>query len=284
MNATSHANEEQTKLWNASQCAWVDAQQVLDRMLEPFESLLVEAVRAARPSRVLDVGCGTGATTLAIARQLGAKGRCVGIDISEPMLALARVRAEREGSPASFIRADAQTHAFEPATFDMIVSRFGVMFFDDPVQAFANLRHAATDDAELRCIAWRSAAENPFMTAAERAAAPYLPNIPARQENGPGQFGFADQRRVQRILEESGWAEIDIRPIDVPCVLLKKELDGYVTRLGPVGRVLQEADEQTRTRVVDAIRAAFIPYVQGDEVRFSAACWIIGGRASAMRR
>ena len=143
--------------------------------------------------RVLDVGCGTGSTTLAVARLLGAKGRCTGIDISEPMIAAARARAEREGTPASFIRADAQTHAFEPASFDMIISRFGVMFFDDSVRAFANLRRAARDDAELRFIAWRSAAENPFMTTAERAAAPLLPNLPARRPDAPGQFAFADR-------------------------------------------------------------------------------------------
>ena len=229
--------------------------------------------------RVLDVGCGTGSTTLAVARRLGAKGRCIGIDISEPMIAAARARAEREGTPASFIRADAQTHAFEPASFDMIISRFGVMFFDDSVRAFANLRRAARDDAELRFIAWRSAAENPFMTTAERAAAPLLPNLPARRPDAPGQFAFADQRRVHRILEESGWAEIDIRPIDVACTLPEKELVRYLTRLGPVGLILQEADERTRAQVIETVRAAFDPYVHGAEVRFTAACWMVGARA-----
>src|SRR6185503_10080916 len=108
------------------------------------------AVSDASASRVLDVGCGTGSTTLAVARLLQAKGGCTGIDISGPMIAAARARAKQEGTPARFIQANAQTHAFEPASFDMIVSRFGVMFFSDPVQAFANLRHAATNDAELR--------------------------------------------------------------------------------------------------------------------------------------
>ena len=101
--------------------------------------LLAEAVSAASGGRVLDVGCGTGGTTLAIARLLGDKGHCVGIDISGPMIAAARLGAEREGTSATVIRADAQVYAFEPATFDTIVSRFGVMFFDEPVGAFANL-------------------------------------------------------------------------------------------------------------------------------------------------
>ena len=113
------------------------------------------------------------------------------------------------------------------------------------------------------------------MTTAERAAAPLLPNLPARRPDAPGQFAFADRDRVARILEESGWAEIDIRPIDVPCTLPEKVLARYVTRLGPVGRILQEADEETRKRVIDAVRAAFDPYVEGAEVRFTAACWQI---------
>ena len=271
---------EQEKLWNSvAGRAWVEAQEVLDQLFKPFERLLVEAVSAASVSRVLDVGCGTGSTTLAVARLLGAKGRCTGIDISDPMIAAARARAEREGAPANFIRANAQTHAFEPASFDMIISRFGVMFFDDSVRAFANLRRAARGDAGLRFIAWRSAVENPFMTTAERAAAPLLPNLPVRRPDAPGQFAFAEERRVRRILEESGWAGIDIRPIDVACTLPEKELVRNVSRLGPLGRVLHETDERTRKEVLAAVRAAFDPYVHGAEVRFTAACWMASARA-----
>jgi hypothetical protein len=161
----------------------------------------------------------------------------------------------------------------------MIVSRFGVMFFADSVRAFANLRRAAKADAELRFIAWRSPDENPFMTTAERAAAPFLPNIPARQPNLPGPFAFADAKRLHQILAASGWAEIDIQPIDVPCSFPEKELMGYVTRIGPLGQVLHETDDQTRTRIVEAVRDAFTPFVHGAEVRTTAACWTVGARA-----
>ena len=280
MDVPRQTDDEQATLWNGlAGRAWVEAQDVLDQMFQPFEDLLVEAVSAGSGGPVLDVGCGTGSTTLAVARLHGARGGCIGIDISQPMIAAARARAEREGTPASFIRANAQSHAFEPASFDMIISRLGVMFFDDAVRAFANLRRAARDDAEFRFVAWRSAAENPFMTTAELAAAPLLPNLPARRPNAPGQFAFADRRRVYTILEESGWAEIDIRPIDVACTLPEKELVGYLTRLGPVGLILQEADDRTRTHVIDTARAAFDPYVHGAEVRFTAACWMISARA-----
>jgi SAM-dependent methyltransferase len=283
MDRANDAADEQAARWNGvAGRAWVEAQEVLDRMYEPLEKRLVEAVAAASARRVLDVGCGAGGTTLAVARLLGTTGQCVGIDISEPMIATARARAEREGSPARFIRANAQDHAFEPGSFDMIVSRFGVMFFDDFVGAFANLRRAAQDGGQLWFIAWRSASENPFMTTAERAAAPILPNIPPRRPDGPGQFALADEGRLRHTLGESGWAEIDVRPLDVSCTFPEKELIRYLTRLGPLGLILHEADDKTRARVVETVRPAFDPYVHGAEVRFTAACWTVGARGSAL--
>jgi SAM-dependent methyltransferase len=234
MDVTHQTNDEQATLWNGlGGRAWVETQDLLDQVLKPLEDLLVEAVFAGSGSRVLDVGCGTGCTTIAVA-----------------------------------------PHAFEPASFDMIISRLGVMFFDDPVRAFVNLHRAASGDAELRFIAFRSAAENPFMTTAERAAAPLLPNVPARRPDAPGQFAFADKRRVGSILQESGWVDIDVHPIDVACTLPEKELVGYFTRLGP-----EEADDRTRTQVIKTVRAAFDPYVNGAEIRFTAACWMVGARA-----
>ena len=280
MDVTRARANEQWVRWNGvAGRAWVDAQEVLDRVLKPLEDLLVDGMTADSDRAVLDVGSGTGSTTLAAARRVGAKGRAVGIDISEPMIALARSRAEQGCSRATFICADAERHAFEPASFDTIMSRLGVMFFDDPVQAFAVLRRAAKDDARLRFIAWRSAAENPFMTTAERAAAPLLPNLPPRKPDGPGQFAFGNEQRVRTILDESGWTEIDIRPIDVACTLPENELVGYLTRLGPVGLILPEVDEQTRARVIETVRAAFDSFVHGDEVRFTAACWMLTARA-----
>ena len=274
------AHEEQAALWNgvAGQ-AWVDAQESLDRMFQPFEDLLVEPIPMGSGRRVLDVGCGTGATTLAAAGRLGPSGLAVGVDISEPMIALARRRAARDGSPAVFVRADAEAHGFEPARFDTILSRFGVMFFADPVRAFANLRSATRAGGDLRFVAWRSPSESPFMTAAERAAAPFLPGLPPRPADGPGQFAFADGLRVRAILQASGWARIDVRAIDVECTLPVEDLDAYITRLGPVGRVLWELDPPTRARAVEAMRAAFEPYVQGPRVRYVAACWRVTAQA-----
>jgi SAM-dependent methyltransferase len=280
MNDKLPTHSEQAKLWNGpSGQAWIDLQDALDRALQPFEDLLVEAGAAQSAQQVLDVGCGTGATTLAMARRLATPGRCTGIDISEPMIAVARSRAEREGSRAHFVCADVQTHGFEPARFDSLVSRFGVMFFDVPVQAFTNLLRAAKADAAMHFIAWRSAAENPFMTTAERATAHLLPAPPQHPPDAPGMFSFADRDRVRSILQQSGWIGIQIRPIDVTCTLSESDLGRYVARLGPVGRALREADEPTRARVTATLHEAFAPYVHAGTARFTAACWMIVAQA-----
>lgn len=281
MELARQANDDQATLWNGpGGRAWVEMQQSLDLMFKPIEDLLVDAAAANAAGALLDVGCGTGSTTLAAARRVGRNARCIGVDISTPMIALARQRAQREDSKASFVLADAQVHKFEAAAFDTIVSRFGVMFFDDPVRAFANLRHAAKAGAELRFVAWRSAAENAFMTTAERAAAPLLPDLPARRPGAPGQFAFADRSRISAILQSSGWAETEIRPIDAACSLPESELVRYLSRVGPVGQIVQKADELTRAKVMATVRAAFDPYVQGPEVCFTAACWTVGARAA----
>lgn len=271
--------EDQAALWNGTAGqAWVSEQDLLDRVLAPFEHLLVEGAAAQGARDVLDIGCGTGSTTVAIAGSLGEGGCCTGIDISAPMIEAARARVDWERAPAEFVLADAGSHRFERARFDRIVSRFGVMFFADPVAAFANLRRSAREDAALDLIVWRSAGDNPFMTTAERAAAPLLPELPARNP-GPGQFGFADPDHVGAILEQGGWRDIAMDPLDVACAMSDGELERYFTRLGPLGRVLDQVDAPLRERLVETVRAAFDRYVHEGEVRFTAACWRIAGRA-----
>ncbi|WGS54360.1 class I SAM-dependent methyltransferase [Paraburkholderia sp. D15] len=280
MTTKRHANDEQTQLWNGSSGdAWIASKDVLDRMFQPFETLLASKLVDGGAQHVLDVGCGTGSTTLALARRLNADGYCLGADVSAPMIAVAEARARHDNSRARFLCADVQTHPFEPHRFDVAVSRFGVMFFDDPVVAFENLRRAMKPAGALHCIAWRSASDNPFMTTAERAAAPLLPDLPARQPGAPGQFAFADRQRVTSILQQSGWHGIDIQPLDVDCTLPESELAAYLTRLGPVGRVLQTVDASKRDDIVATIQAAFAPYVHADEVRYRAACWMIDAHA-----
>jgi SAM-dependent methyltransferase len=251
-------------------------QQVLDRMLAPFVAPLIDAAFPGEGGRVLDVGCGAGATTLAMAKRLGANGRAVGVDISGPLLEAARSRAATEGvSTAMFVQADAQTHAFDPGSFNAMISRFGVMFFDDPEAAFNNMRRAMRVGAKLAFVAWRSPAENPFMTAAKRAAEPLLTNMPTPDPAAPGQFAFADADRVRGILQAGGWSDIDLQPLDVEGTVGESELLVYVTRLGPVGLALKEVDEATRARVTEVVHAAFRPYIKNGSARFGMACWLV---------
>lgn len=282
MDEKPQSYDEQAALWNgAAGHGWVAAQDVLDRMFQPMADLLVQAVRDSAGTQVLDVGCGTGATTLAVASALGDRGHCTGIDVSAPMIHAARRRAERQQSSARFVCADAQRYPFQPASFDTVISRIGVMFFDDPVAAFVNLRGAARDGAELRFIAWRGPDENPFMTTAERAAAPLLPALPARVSAGPGQFAFADADSTCSILEAGGWTGLDVRPVDLTCSFPASELERYVTSVGPLGRVFPVLNADARNTIVASVLPAFAPYLRGGEVRFTAACWRVEGTAGS---
>lgn len=267
-------NRDQAALWNeAGGQTWVEMQAILDRMLAPFEARLTAERFPGEGGRVLDVGCGAGATTLAMARRLGPGGLALGVDISEPLVAAARTRAAAAGlDNAAFVAADAQTYRFDSEDFDAVISRFGVMFFDDPEAAFANLRRAVRPGGALTFIAWRSPMENPFMIAGAMAAAPFLPQMPRPEPNAPGQFGFADGERVRAILEASGWREVDVAPLDLPCAVAEADLMAYVTKMGPAGQALSEADAATRAKVVEALEAAFRPFVQDGEARFDTAC------------
>jgi SAM-dependent methyltransferase len=269
-------NQAQAAQWNSRGGeVWVSLQAMLDRLFFPFEQVLADAVRASGARQVLDIGCGAGATTIAVARVLGERGSCTGVDISAPLIEAARRRAVAN---ADFVVADAQSHGFAPASFDAIVSRFGVMFFDDPEAAFANLRRAARDNAEMVLVAWRSPDDNPFMVAAERAAAPLLPQLPPRHPDAPGQFGFANAERVRGILS-GAWRDVDIQPLDMPCSISVADLEIYARSMGRAGLVLPDLDEASRTAVLAAIRDAFVPYISEGVARFNAACWLIRARA-----
>jgi hypothetical protein len=153
------------------------------------------------------------------------------------------------------------------------------MFFADPVTAFANLRAAAREGGRLCAITWRSVEENPFMSTAARAARPLLPDLPAPPADGPGQFAFADADRVTAILTDAGWSAVDHERLDTEFAMPAAGLETYLTRLGPLSRILPTLEPAPREKVLTAVRGAFAPYMHGDEARFSAACWVL--RATA---
>jgi len=274
------ANTAQAALWNGpSGQAWVDEQTMLDRTYARVEALLADSVTSLEARSVLDIGCGSGATTVAAARRLAPGGFALGVDISGPLIALAQRRRQEGAVAARFIHADAQTHSFEPGRFDLMISRFGVMFFEDPVAAFRNLRLAGAPGCVTRLVAFRSIEENPFMTTAERAAAQFVPDIPPRIPDAPGQFAFADRDRVRGIFQQAGWAEVALVPIDAPCAFPASDLERFFTRFGPLGLALRNSNEPARQEMIQKVRAAFEPFVREAQVRFDAACWMIEARA-----
>jgi SAM-dependent methyltransferase len=273
------ANAAQAQLWNGlGGRAWVDLQAVLDHTLKPFEDLLVDCVADALSAprcRVLDIGCGTGATTMALAQRLGADHDYTGLDISVPMIDLARRRAHAQQVAVDFVVGDAQSFRFPEGGFDVLVSRFGVMFFDDPVAAFTNLRRAVRSGGRIVFVCWRGSEENRFMSTAERAAGPLIPDLSPRIAGQPGPVAFADPARLRGILDDSGWTGSTITAVDAVCTMAERDLMPYLTRLGPVGRVWPTLDDSTRARVVAALDEAHAEFVIDGEVRYTAACWMV---------
>jgi SAM-dependent methyltransferase len=274
--------EEQAAMWNGSSGeAWIAAQAVLDDLFRPVEALLADAAASPGATNVLDVGCGTGATTIALARRLGPSATCTGVDVSAPMIDLARRRAAGESPQPRFVCADAGTHPFEPEAFDVLTSRFGVMFFGDPVAAFANLHRATAPGGALRAVVWRGPEDNPFMTTAATAAADVLPEgaLPQRAPGAPGQFAFADPDRVHAILDGGGWRDPDLEAVDLPCVMPASDLREYVTRLGPLSQALRGLDDAARARALEVVLPAFDQFTEGDVVHVDIACWVVGATA-----
>ncbi|MGF6416620.1 SAM-dependent methyltransferase [Stenotrophomonas sp. AN71] len=274
---TSISPVDQNALWNGpGGQTWVSQQTILDGLFQPMADLLaVELPQTLR--HLLDVGCGTGASLLAAATARPS-ARYTGLDISAPMLALARQRADAAGLDADFIVADAQRHLPPAAHFDWIQSRLGVMFFDDTRVAFANLHRAARPGAGLRFVAWRGANENPFMTTAERAVGDEL-ELPPRIPGAPGQFAFADGERVRHLLQASGWRQVEVVAVDLPCSIAREDLPIYVGQLGPLGQALRSMPEARAERLLSTALAAFAPFIEGDRVRVDAACWLVRAHA-----
>lgn len=277
MTDAAIANADQAAHWDQAGKVWVEHAGPLDRFLDKVTPPLIEAAFPGDGGRVLDVGCGYGSTTLEMAKRVGASGRCVGLDISPPMLDLARARAAAVPN-AEFLLADAQTAELGPQAFDAVMSRFGVMFFQGPDAAFENIRRATRPGGRLAFVAWRSPMENAFFAAPAMAAAALMPAAPAPDPDAPGQFAFADPGKVRGILERSGWREIAVEPLDAPVSVTRDDAMELLLGVGPAGAAVR-ADPSLGPKLTEAVTQALEPYRHGDRLKVNAACWLVTATA-----
>lgn len=276
------ANAAQIAYWNAGAGeTWAQLQERMDNQLAPLGRRVMAELDLVAGQKVLDIGCGAGQTTLQLAEAVGHAGQVLGVDISHPMLEVARRRARTEGaSNTSFLEADAQAHGFEPGAFDVVFSRFGVMFFSDPTAAFANIHSAMKPGGRLAFVCWRTPAESPVMTLPMAAAAPFLPpQPPPADPTAPGPFAFADPERVRRILSDAGFSEVAATPHDekIGGGNLDQTLEVSL-RVGPLGGLLRENPDK-RDSVIAAVREALAVHEGPDGVKLNSATWIVTARA-----
>jgi SAM-dependent methyltransferase len=278
------ANEDQIRIWNdKAGHNWTQLQARMDENLSRIHAAVMAFANAQAGEAVLDIGCGTGTTTLALADAVGASGSVLGVDISQPMLTLAKSRAAGRAN-VRFERADASAYPFTQQ-YDLLFSRFGVMFFDDPVTAFANLHRAVRPGGRLAFVCWRTAPENLWATAPLAAAKPFLPEQPPSDPYAPGPFAFADPQRLLSILSDVGFHDVQTRKHD-DVMPMGRDLDviaGQILQIGPLARAVGEADPDaaTRAKIVEAARAALAKFADADgEITPPTACWLVSARVS----
>lgn len=279
--AVNETKERLNQYWNAvAGPKWAAMQVVMDARLEALGNRLLDVAGIRRGQKVLDIGCGCGATTMEIAQRVGGSGRAVGLDISRPMLARARERSEDKGvTNIAFIEADAADYDFPVNEFDVVTSRFGTMFFVDPGPAFKNLRTALKPGGCLAFICWRALAENPWAAVPVAAAAPFLELPPPPAPGEPGPFSMADAGHVRQTLESAGYTRIELTPHQHKMNLaLDAGLESAVEscfQIGPLSRLLAEASDEQRENVRRALRTALAPFESNGGVWLDSASWLV---------
>jgi SAM-dependent methyltransferase len=274
-------NQAQIDFWNGpTGQKWAKHQTDMDRNLADIGAAVMMLADPKPGERVLDVGCGNGATSLALAEAVGPKGDVMGVDVSQPMLAIARSRANAPN--IRFIDADAAAYSFQPDR-DLIFSRFGVMFFVEPAVAFANIRKSAAPGARLTFICWRALEHNEWAMLPWCVAKPLLPPQTPAAPNAPGPFAFQDPDHTRGFLVEAGFHDIAIEPFNGAMRLGSSPEQAAValtSLMGPTTRALKDADEETRARVRAAIARELTSF-QGNapEIAPGTACWLVSAKA-----
>jgi len=253
-------NDAEIELWNGVVGdRWVLYQETLDARLLGFGEDALAGAELAPGMRVLDVGCGCGDTTLSAASRVGPDGLVTGVDVSRPMLARAKQRSASVAN-VTFVEADASTYTPD-VPVDAVLSRFGVMFFENPGAAFANLRTATKPGGRLSFVCWRALDVNPWAAVPLSAVLRVLPPPPPAPPNASGPFAFADERRVRGILEGAGYRDVVIEPRTHPFVLGSSVEDAVemASRMGPAARALRDADDEARPRALEMLRQTLAP-------------------------
>jgi len=274
------ANVDQAALWDGHEGEhWSKYADAYDASLRAHLDILRDAAAIAPNESVLDIGCGNGTSTLVAARA-ASPGRVVGVDLSSAMLARARAAGEAEGlANVSFVQADAQVHPFEPDAYDVAISRFGVMFFADPVAAFRNIGHALQPGGRIAWIIWRSLAENELFSEV-RSALALGRDLPQPAAGVPGPFAMADTNFTQRALAASGFVDIGFEPRNAP-YHAGADTDAafaYLSGLGFTRFATQDLDDADRARAFDALRSTIEPHATADGVVYDSACWLVSAR------
>ena len=275
-------NSAQIEYWNGPAGEkWVRDADRLDRMLAPFAAAIIASVKFVPGQRIVDVGCGAGALSLGI-EAAAVNVAITGVDVSEPLVALARRRAQAVTARSEFIVADAATW-LPPEPVDVIVSRFGVMFFEDPAAAFLNLRMATKPGGQLSFACWRPLPENAWAMMPLQSAMPFLKEPPPRPEPGaPGPFAFGDEAHVTDVLTRAGWRDIVITPWDGEISLPganPAETAAFMMEIGPLSRLIKE-QALDDAAIIGAVEAELRKRAGTDgRTRLKAAAWIVGARA-----
>ena len=284
-NGTGPANAEMNEYWNdlAGQ-RWVQFQQQLDGQIRDIGRMAMDQADLRAGQAVLDIGCGCGDSSLELARRVAPRGRVCGVDLSQPMLDWAAKRAGREPELAvAFERGDVQIAEFEPASFNRAFSRFGVMFFEDSITAFGNIRGALEPDGRLTFICWRPLDLNPWMAIPIEIACRFVAPPEPMAPGVPGPFGLADDTRTKRILEDAGYRNVAIQSLDEDFYVSGPgTVEAAVTHcisMGPVARLVAEVDSDIRAVVASALAETFASFHDGTGVRMASATWVVTAQA-----
>jgi len=272
------ANVDQAQAWNGEMGRfWVRMQDRYEAMLDPYLGHLLQATYLTDGENVLDVGCGCGATTLLAAERTS--GSVHGVDLSEPMLDVARSRAAAAAATnVTFEQVDAQTHAFAEHGFDLVLSRFGVMFFDEPVEAFRNLARATRNGGRMAFVCWQAMDRNEQRMVPMRALASLV--SPPEDAAPPPGFSLADPERVRHVLSSAGWRDIEVAGLHEPLLIGADPHDAAEFTMGqPATRtLLGDADDPTIAAAFDAVREAFTGHATSAGVLLESAAWLVTAR------